>query len=164
MQYFKIKDGYVLRLQTGEEIITILKDFIIDKKINSGFVNGIGAGKEITLGYFDYPKKSYHKRFFADEVEFTSIMGNIVWLECEPNSSQINKTNSSKSIKYEKQGEPIIHLHAVISPENFISYSGHLFSGIVTATCEIIIWTIEKKLKRALDKNSGLNLLDLNHR
>jgi len=152
MQYLKIKDGYVLRLETGEEIIATLKDFVTDKKIKSGFLNGIGAGKEITLGYFDYPKKSYHKRFFPEEFEFASIIGNIAWLETEPRSGT------------QERGEPIIHVHATVSPENFISYSGHLFSGIVTATCEIVIWTIEKKLKRAPDKNTGLNLLDLNHR
>jgi hypothetical protein len=139
MQYLKIRDGYVLKLETGEEIITILKDFIIDKKIKSGFLTGIGAGKEITLGYFDYPKKNYHKRFFPEEFEFAALIGNIAWLETDP----------------------IIHVHATISPENFVSYSGHLFSGIVTATCEIMITTLDKKLKRHPDIKTRLNLLDL---
>jgi predicted DNA-binding protein with PD1-like motif len=139
MQYLKIKNGYVLKLETNEEIIATLKDFVKEHKLKGGFINGIGAGKEVMLGYFDYPKKTYRKRFFAEEIEFTSLMGNIAWLE----------------------QDPIIHIHCTISPENFITYSGHLFSGKVTATCEIMIALLEKKLIRKADIKTGLNLLDL---
>lgn len=139
MQYLKIKNGYVIKLEINEEIITTLKDFVIDKKIKSAFLFGIGTGKELTLGYYDSKKKMYHKRAFVEEYEFASLNGNISYLS----------------------SDPIIHIHCTISPENFITYAGHLFVGKVAATCEIIIMTIEKKLQRKSDTKLGLNLLDL---
>ncbi|MBS4015359.1 MAG: DUF296 domain-containing protein [Candidatus Latescibacteria bacterium] len=139
MQYLKIKNGYVVKLEINEEIMTTLKDFVIDKKIKSAFLFGIGTGKELTLGYYDSKKKMYHKRAFVEEYEFASMNGNISYLS----------------------SDPIIHIHCTISPENFITYAGHLFSGKVAATCEITIMTIEKKLQRKADAKLGLNLLDL---
>lgn len=139
MQYLKIKNGYVLKLEINEEIITTLKDLVIDKKIKSAFLFGIGTGKELTLGYYDSKKKMYRKRAFVEEYEFASMNGNISYLS----------------------SDPIIHIHCTISPENFMTYAGHLFSGKVAATCEILIMTIEKKLQRKADPNLGLNLLDL---
>lgn len=139
MQYLKIKNGYVVKLDTNEEIIATLKDFVIDKKIKSAFLQGIGTGKELTLGYYDSKKKMYHKRVFIDECEFASLNGNISYLSTDP----------------------IIHIHCTISPENFVSYSGHLFSAKVAVTCEIIITLLDKKLIRKPDIRTGLNLLDL---
>lgn len=139
MQNLKTKSGYILRLNRGEEIITTLKDFIKDKKIHGGFLIGLGAGKEITLGFYDADKKTYHKRFFADDHEYTSLTGNISYLD----------------------DEPVIHIHAVISAANFVSYSGHLFSGKVSATCEIFITLLDKKLIRKADPTVGLNLMQL---
>jgi predicted DNA-binding protein with PD1-like motif len=139
MQYLKIKNGYVVKLEINEEIITMLKDFVIDKKIKSAFLYGIGTGKELTLGYYDSKKKMYHKRAFVEEYEFASLNGNISYLS----------------------SDPIIHIHCTISHENFVTYSGHLFSGKVGATCEIIILTLDKKLRRKADARLGLNLLDL---
>lgn len=139
MQYLKVSNGYVLRLETNEEIITTLKNFIIDKKIKSAFLYGIGAGKDLTLGYYDAKKKIYHKRAFVEEYEFASLIGNISYLETDP----------------------ILHIHCTIAPENFITYSGHLFSGKVAATCEIFITLLDKKLIRQADKTTGLNLLKM---
>lgn len=139
MQYLKVRNGYVLKLETNEEIMTTLKDFVIDKKIKSAFLYGIGAGKELTLGYYDSKKKMYHKRAFVEEYELASLIGNISYLE----------------------NDPIIHIHCTISPENFIAYSGHLFAGKVAATCEIFISLLDKKLFRKTDSKTGLNLLNL---
>jgi predicted DNA-binding protein with PD1-like motif len=139
MQYLKIRNGYVVKLDSGEEIMSTLKDFVIDKKIKSAFLQGIGTGKELTLGYYDSKKKLYHKRAFIDEYEFASLNGNISYLG----------------------KEPVIHIHCTISPENFMTYAGHLFSGKVAATCEIMITLLDKKLVRKADIKTGLNLLNL---
>lgn len=139
MQYLKIKNGYVLKLETEEEIMTTLKDFVIHQKIKSAFLQGIGTGKELTLGYYDSKQKLYHKRTFIEEYEFASLNGNISYLSTDP----------------------IIHIHCTISPANFVTYSGHLFSGKVAATCEILIVLLDKKLTRKADIRTGLNLLDL---
>ena len=136
MQYLKIRNGYIVKLDSNEEIITTLKDFVLDKKIKSAFLHGIGTGKELTLGYYDSKRKMYHKRAFIDEYEFASINGNISYLG----------------------KEPVIHIHCTISHLNFVTYSGHLFAGKVGATCEIMITLLDKKLYRKADIKTGLNL------
>ncbi|MCS7257863.1 MAG: DUF296 domain-containing protein [candidate division WOR-3 bacterium] len=139
MEYLKLQDDFILKLHPEEEIITTIKQFVIKQKIKSGFLWGIGTAKEITLGYYDLKEKQYKKRIFVDDHEISSLIGNISYLSTDP----------------------IIHIHIVISPENFVSYSGHLFSAKVSATCEIMIKTYTKKLIRNTDPQIGLNLLNL---
>ncbi|MCX8015461.1 MAG: DNA-binding protein [candidate division WOR-3 bacterium] len=138
MRYLKTKNNYLIKLDTDEEIIATLKDFVLRQKIKSGFLIGIGTGKEITLGFYDTKKKMYHKRLFPEEYEFASLIGNVSYLE----------------------KEPIIHIHCTVGPINFTTYSGHLFSAKVGATCEILITTFDKKIIRTPDAKTGLNLLN----
>ncbi|MEO0076920.1 MAG: PPC domain-containing DNA-binding protein [candidate division WOR-3 bacterium] len=142
MQYLKSKNNYLIKLDADEEIITTLKNFVRSKKIKSGFLMGIGTGKEITLGYYDTAKKSYHQRHFPDEYEFASLIGNISYLG----------------------KEPVVHIHCTIGPIDFTTYCGHLFSAKVGATCEIVITAFDKKIIRKADPGTGLNLLWLAHR
>ncbi len=140
MDTLKVKSGYILKLEINEDIIAELKNFTRQKKIKSAFLFGLGAGKEITLGYYDPVKKNYLKRFFADDNEFASIVGNIAYFD----------------------DEPILHIHCTISPGNFNAYSGHLFSGKVAATVELFVMPLDKKLIRKADAKTGLNLLSFN--
>lgn len=139
MQYLKTKNAYILRLEQNEELITTLKDFVIDNKIKSAFFYGLGTIKELILGYYDTKQKIYHKRTFVEEYEISSLIGNISYLSTDP----------------------IIHIHLTIAADNFIAYAGHLFQGLVGATCEIILFPLAIKLPRKADPKLGLNLLDL---
>jgi len=139
MKIKKYRANYVLRLEKSEEIIKTLTEFIKAKKVKGAFLFGIGAGKEFTLGCYDLAKKAYIRRFFPGDWEIANMIGNISWLE----------------------DEPIIHVHMVIGSTNFSSFSGHLFSGTVTATCELFVMTLETRLKRYRDSVIGLNLLEL---
>ncbi len=128
----------MVRLEKGEEIVQSLVEFAETKKIKGAFLFGLGAAKELTLGCYDLEKKAYIRRFFPGDWEIAHLGGNIAWLE----------------------NEPMLHLHIVIGSSNFNTISGHLFSGTVTATCEILVMTLEAKLKRSKDLATGLNLLD----
>ncbi|MFB0509445.1 MAG: PPC domain-containing DNA-binding protein [bacterium] len=139
MKFKKYQKYYVLRLEKGEEIVKMLSEFVKTKKVKGAFVLGIGAGKEFTLGCFDPEKKAYIRRFFPGEWEIANLLGNISWLE----------------------QEPILHIHLVIGSSNFNTFSGHLFSGTVTATCELFVIPLDTKLKRYRDSLIGLNLLEL---
>jgi uncharacterized protein len=139
MKAKKFRTYYVLRLEKGEEIIKTLVEFAAIKKIKGGFLFGLGAAKELTLGCYDLEKKAYIRRFFPGDWEIANLVGNIAWLG----------------------DEPILHLHVVIGSSNFNTFSGHLFSGTVSATCEIFVLSLESKLKRSKDFTVGLNLLDI---
>lgn len=139
MQYRKFKNYYVLRLQKGEEIIGTIINFVKKTKVKGGFLYGLGVGERLTLGYFDAHKKSYIRKKFNAEYEFTSLIGNI---------SYFGK-------------EPLIHIHITITDAKFNAFGGHLFEGYVPATCEIVLFPFAGALKRKKDIATGLNLLDL---
>ena len=134
----------VIRLEKNDEIINSLKQFAIKNKFNRGaFFYGLGVGKDLELGYFDAHKKTYVKKLFKGEYEFSSFSGNIS--------------------KFEK--DTIIHCHVTITDNKFNAYGGHLFSGTVPATCEIIVFPLlpsgGSSLHRKKDEETGLNLLDI---
>jgi len=133
----KFNTYYVLRLKKGEEIIQSLTDFVKKMKLKGAFLYGLGVGENLTLGYFDAHKKSYIKKQFKGEYEFTSFLGNISY--------------------FEKQ--PVIHIHVTITNKKFNAYGGHLFSGYVPATLEIVVFPLGRVLERKRDIQTGLNLL-----
>lgn len=139
MKYQKNGPYYQLKLEPGDEIIPMLSRFIRDLRIKSGILFGLGAGTDLELGYYHLKKKSYHRRRFQGEFEICSLVGNIAWAD----------------------KEPILHLHAVISNNRLTTYSGHLFAGRVTVTCEIAVIAGKNRLRRQLDPGTGLKLLEL---
>ena len=128
-----------LRLMPGEEIVETLAGFVRSRRIRSGFLTGIGAAENITLGCFDPRTKTYHKRTFKGDNEVAAVVGNVGWLK----------------------KDPACHIHAVISRPNLTTYAGHLFSGTVTVTLEVALVPGTRRLLRQPDPLSGLNLLAL---
>ncbi len=139
MKIKKFKDYFVLRLEKGEEIINALKQATHNNKIRGAFFFGLGVGKDLVLGYYNAHSKSYMKKAFQGEYEFTSLSGDITRLK----------------------NEIVVHCHVTITDSEFHAFGGHLFQGIVPATCEIIIFSLSKPLKRKKDRVTGLALLDL---
>ena len=139
MKVKKTKTSYILRLEKGEEIIEALTRFARKNKIIGAFFFGLGVAKNLTLGYFDAHKKSYIKKKFRGEYEFTSLVGNISYFE--------------KQI--------VIHAHATITDKKFNAFGGHIFEALIPATCEMIVLPLASGLKRKKNKVTGLNLLYL---
>ncbi|HTW90159.1 MAG TPA: PPC domain-containing DNA-binding protein [bacterium] len=128
-----------LRLMPGEEIIETLAGFVRSRRIRSGFLTGIGAADNITLGCFDPKTRTYHKRLFEGDHEVAAVVGNVAW---------VGKN-------------PACHIHAVISNPRLTTFAGHLFSGKVTVTLEVTLVPGTRRLVRKPDPLSGLNLLTL---
>ena len=124
-----------VRLDSGENIISKLTEMIKQFDIGSGYIDGIGALKDVTLGYYDITKKEYIKKKFEGEYELISCTGNI---------SLLDKT-------------PFLHLHVLISDSNFNSYGGHLFNSEITITGEFCIIKGNKQIIRKKQRD-GLAL------
>jgi predicted DNA-binding protein with PD1-like motif len=130
---------YVLRLHKNNEIITALKEAAENQKINGAFFFGLGVGSSVVLGYFDVNKRTYIKKAFEGEYEFTSFSGNI----------------STYS------GDTIIHCHVTLTNRDFDAVGGHLVQASVAATCEIVIFPFTGILKRKRDRDTNLLVLDV---
>ncbi len=131
------KTIYFLRLEKDEEVINSLKNFFKKERLKSASFYGIGAGKDFIIGYYDLGKKEYLKKKIKKECEILSLIGNISYLK----------------------KEIFIHIHIVISDKNFKIFGGHLFSAKVSATLEVFLFLMDKKLTRKLFPDIGLNLI-----
>jgi len=139
MQARKIQNGFLLRLIKGEEVISSLSSFVEEQKILGGFIFGLGAFKEATLGYFDSDKEEYVKKFFQEDLEFGNLTGSMSYFE----------------------GKPFVHAHVVAGGPDVKAFCGHLFSATISATGEFFIIPSDTKIERKSDPETGLNLLDL---
>lgn len=137
MHYQKLGIKYLVVLERGEEIIQTLQSFCQQENIKSGWLSGLGAVDEMTLGYYELRTKQYHWRNFSGDLEVTSLTGNITQLE--------NKA--------------FLHIHTTISNEELQSFGGHLKSGRVGVTLEVLIDSLEGSLSRRFNDEIGLNLI-----
>jgi uncharacterized protein len=138
MQYKKVEDGYLIRLDRGEEIVDTLIGFVRREKIPGGFITGIGAVEKATLGIYDIHAGSYITKSFGDRLEISNLTGNITYDE--------------------ESGEPFLHCHITLADSSLRTFSGHLFEAVVLVTAEIYIRTIKEKMFRKKDIESGFNL------
>ncbi|MCK5684547.1 DNA-binding protein [bacterium] len=137
MEFKKIENSYVLRLDPGEEIIVSIKKFCELEKIHVGSISAIGAVNKVEIGYFETAKKEYHSTVKKGDFEILNLSGNIASMD----------------------DEVYLHLHISIAGSDLCAYGGHLNHAIVSATCEVFIDTLNGKLDRSHDEKTGLNLL-----
>lgn len=111
-------DGeYLIRLDLGEEIYSGLTEFLKKEGIRFGSLRGIGAAKDVELGYLDTETRQYLRKKFAEEMEILSLSGNVTV----------------------KEGSPFLHLHGVFSGRTFQLQGGHFFQGTVSGTAEFFL-------------------------
>jgi uncharacterized protein len=139
MESKKIGNKYFIRIDSGEEIVSILTKFCNEREIKLGTISAIGAVNEVKIGIFDPIKKEYNSNTIKGTFEILSIIGNIT----------LNKD------------QPYLHMHIMLSDSEYNAFGGHLNKAVVSATCEVIIEEFESKLDRYFDENIGLNLIEL---
>ena len=140
MQYRLEKNKILVSLEKGDEIFNSIQKVIDDTHIKFGWINGIGAVENITLGSYSVKIKDYIKKEFKGEFELISLVGNITT----------------------KNWNPFIHIHVNVSDEECNAYGGHLFSGTITATGELIIFLSDAVVNRKESSEIGLYLWNLN--
>lgn len=136
MEFKKFENKYIVRIDRGEEILETLKNFCKDNNITLGSVQGIGAVNKATVGVFNTEKKEYHSTTVTGVYEITSLLGNI---------STMN-------------GETYLHLHITLANDKYEVCGGHLNAAFVSATCEIVIDSINGSVDREHSDEVGLNL------
>ena len=133
-----IGGNFYIRIDKGEEIISNVKSFCETNKIKAGLISGLGSVTNAELGLYDIENMVYLKKELNGIFEIASMNGNI---------SQMD-------------GQPYLHIHAVLSDADCKTYGGHFAKGVVGATCEIIVTTFDGEVGRFYSDEIGLNLLD----
>lgn len=139
VEFQRTRYGYALRIDSGEEIVATLERFAEAESVRAGVISAIGAVGDPELGFFIRGTREYVRRAFAGEWEIGSLAGNFSELD----------------------GRAFPHCHVVIGGADFAAYTGHLFRGVVTVTCEAQILTDPGILRRVRRADLGFNLLAL---
>jgi hypothetical protein len=58
-------------------------------------------------------------------------------------------------------GEPFLHVHAVLGLPDGSARAGHVLEAHVWPTLEVVLTAWSKRVRRSRDEESGLELLDL---
>ena len=139
MEYRRFGNKLVVRIDKGEELCAKVLELAERENIRLAGVSGIGASDDITLGVFNTVTKTYSSTRYQGPYELASVTGNLS----------------------RQDGKPYLHLHLSAGNEYGKVMGGHLNSAIVSATCEVVVRTINGEAGRVFSKEVGLNIFDM---
>jgi predicted DNA-binding protein with PD1-like motif len=136
------RDGqqtFVLIFDKGDEFVREITTFATENHLAASHFTAIGAFSEVTLGFFERDKKQYQKIPIVEQTEVLSLVGDIAL----------------------KDGAPQIHAHVVVGKSDGTAHGGHILQARVWPTLEVMLTESPKHLRRKIDAETGLALIDL---
>jgi predicted DNA-binding protein with PD1-like motif len=130
---------FVVVLDTGDEVTKCLLDFAREQRLSAAEFAGLGAFKDVALGYFDWQKKDYERIPIDEQVEVLNLTGNVALAH----------------------GEPRLHPHVVVGKADGTAHGGHLLEAHVRPTLEVVVTESPSHLQRESDPETGLTLIRL---
>jgi len=138
MKSERAPEGWVIRLDPGEEIPRHVISAAAEAGVTTASVTGIGALDRAVLAFYDVTERRYVETLVDEPVEVVSFMGNLVRLD----------------------GAPFLHAHAIVSRRDATTLGGHLMSARVSLTLELVVRPIAVEVTRKLSEAIGLKLLE----
>lgn len=129
---------YAVVLETGDEVMQCLSQFVAAENVSVAQLTAIGALKDVTLLYFDWEKKGYLRIPVLEQVEVASLIGDVA---------------------EGPDGKPALHVHIVVGKQDGTAMAGHLAEAHVRPTLEVIVTESPAHLRKVKDKESGLPLI-----
>lgn len=130
---------YVTVLDPGEEAVAVLSAFARDQKLTAAQITAVGAFERTTVGWFDRSARKYQPISVDEQCEVLSLLGDVA----------IGTDG------------PQLHLHAVLGLSDGSTRGGHLLSGQVWPTLEVIIREAPAELVKTDRPDLGIALIDL---
>jgi predicted DNA-binding protein with PD1-like motif len=130
---------FVLVLDKGDEAFEQISGFAREHDITGAGLTAVGAGNAVTLGYFDPEIMDYRATEFTEQLELLSMVGDVAT----------------------KDGEPAVHAHIVLGRKDSTTIGGHLKRFVVWPTLEVVLTETPSTLRKKLDPETGLALIDL---
>ncbi len=131
---------FAVVLQTGDEAMECLGRFAREARLEAAQITGIGAFEKVVLKYFDWGDREYLDNRLEEQVEVASLIGDVA---------------------LGPGGAPSIHVHLVVGKRDGSAMAGHLGSGHVRPTLELIVIESPAHLRKVRDAESGLALIQL---
>ena len=114
-----------------------LLNFARNRGIKGASFTAIGAFEKAELSFFDRRSKEYKPIPVEEQTEVLSFLGDIAISD----------------------GEPKVHVHAVLGRSDGSCIGGDLKMGRVWPTLEVVLRETPMELRRELDRESGLPLI-----
>ena len=129
---------YAVVLETGEEIMDCLARFARETGTDGAKLSAIGALRCGVIAYFDWEAKAYRDIPVDEQVEVASLNGDI---------------------GIDDSGNPALQVHVVLGRADGGALAGHLKSGEVRPTLEVVVTETPGFLRRVKDPETGLALI-----
>ncbi len=130
---------YVLVADPGDDAFQELTRFARDQHIAAAELTGLGAFSRAIVGWFDRDKKDYKRIAIEEQCEVLSLVGDIALGDDTPQ----------------------VHAHVVVGLSDGSVRGGHLLSGQVWPTLEVIVKESPAQLRKTSRPEIGLALIDL---
>ena len=141
MNFKKIDESpktFILVFQTGDELAEGLLQFAKEHKLSAASFKAIGALSSVRLGWLSWEKKLYEPSVTLDEqVELLSLIGDVAL----------------------KDGQPVVHAHAVVGKKDGTAHGGHLLQAHIRPTCEVVLTESPAHLQKFIDPESGIAVI-----
>jgi predicted DNA-binding protein with PD1-like motif len=139
MEYKRIEDKIVFRLEMGEELMESVQKIAASENVKLASISGIGACSKIEMGYIDLSIKDYVFKIFEGNMEILQATGNITL----------------------KDGEPFPHIHISVANEECKAFGGHLNEATISATFEGVMTIMDYEINREFNEDLGLALMNV---
>lgn len=130
---------WVLVLDPGEEVIAALRTFVDQQELDAAWFTAIGGFENAILGFFERDRRDYRRLPYHEQVEVLTLNGTVS----------------------RDDGGRRVHSHAVLGRADGAAVGGHLLSGRVYPTLEVVLEESPSHLVRHMDSRTGIPLLDL---
>lgn len=127
----------LLVFDTDDEVRAELARHARRAGIRSAHFTALGAFQRATIAWFDPDAREYLEIPVDEQVEVTSLVGNIGIHD----------------------GEHVVHAHCVLGRRDGSAITGHLLEGHVRPTLELFLTAFDGELRRRVDEESGLPLI-----
>ncbi len=141
MRYARISNNsYLIRLDSGDDLIESLEKFAGIEKVQSASFQGLGSLQRARIGHFDFHNThQYEFHEYHEDLEILSAIGNITMLD----------------------GKPLVHVHLSLSRRDCAQIGGHADKGCIVNLLEIQLTKMKTAFQRKRDARLGLNVIEI---
>lgn len=129
---------YVVIADPGDEASDVLAAFARDERLSAAQLTAVGAFSRATVGWFDLERQEYRRHDVEEQCEVLSLVGDVALSD----------------------DGPVVHAHAVLGLSDGTVRGGHLLSGQVRPTLEVVVREAPAQLRKTFRPEFGLALID----
>ncbi len=139
MKYFQNGENFLIVLAKGEELFSLLEEFIVRTQLKTAWLTGLGGATDVELGFYNLEEKKYIFKTFSQTLEVTGLTGNIT---------------------RDEEGAPLFHIHGSFADSEYHVIGGHINKLVTGGTLELELRPVKDSLTRKLNDEVGLKLLE----